>query len=212
MTANNAQVIHSLCTEQADAFAGADDLLPESYQNNPGRILAACLIAHALDLNPATVMFGLHQKTPPAPAQKAEKQEKPEKSAEVVHGAESWPQKIDGVWTDSTGTVFNASTHAFNKKTKTPSVKANGTFRHARGNGKARPADKAPEVPAHDDEQVLVDANQVLGSFQTHVADAGTSERLEQIGEQLELMGFNPSELTIARRWIAERAEAIAAN
>lgn len=213
MTESTAEVIHSLCTTQAEAFACASDLLPETYQNKPERILAACMIAHALDLNPATVMFGLHQKTPAAPAQKAEKQAKPitQKKTEPVD--DSWPRLIDGVWTDSTGVVYVEGKHAFSKKAKMPSVKADGTFRHARGNGREKPEAAKPAATAqvHDDEQAIVDANQILGSFKTHVTDASTSERLGQIGEQIELMGFNPSELTIARRWIAERAEAIAA-
>ena len=220
MPENNAQVIHSLCTEQADSFAAAVDLLPESYQKAPERILAACLIAHALDLNPAAVMFGKHMKTAPAPKQAAEKPAKPENQQKTdvadTDVADTWPQEYDGVWTDIAGTIFDKHQHAFNKTSKMPSIKADGTFRNARHGAKPKAKNKTSAAPAkteapveHDNEQALIDSNQVLGSFKNHVENASTGERLAEIGSQIELMGFTPSELTLVRRWIAERTEAI---
>jgi len=217
MSESNAQLIHSLCTEQADAFAQADDLLPERYHNNHHRILAACMIAHALDLNPAAVMFGLHMETAPAATQKTaepKKAEKPQKPA----GDATWPRKINGEWTASDNVVYDKALHGFNKTAKMPSVKADGTFRNARHANKsiketqAMPAsagDEQGETHSGDDEQAMIDANQVLASFKNHITSASTVERLEQLSTQIELMGFTPSELTVARRWIAERAEAI---
>lgn len=213
MSESNTQVIHRLCTEQADAFAQADDLLPAQYHNNHHRILAACMIAHALDLNPATVMFGLHLKTPPAAQHEAKKPVKPEKPAKPEQDLQTndWPQLIDGVWIDAVGATYDENKHGWNKAAKMPSVKSDGTFRSGRVGKIAKPKkeqdiqDKKPEN--HDDEQVMIDANQVLASFKNHITNATTGERLEQLGSQIELMGFTPSELTVARRWIAERAE-----
>lgn len=214
----NAKEIHELCTEQADAFAAADDLLPIEFRDNYPRILAACMIAHDLNIGAARVMFGLHLDDAPAAAQPATQEQAPdtsnetEKTRDTEQHAGSWPRKNGENWIDSASTVFDKALHGWNKSAKMPSVKVDGTFRNARGAKKVETVDKpAPvetQAPA-DDETKMVEANQVLSTFKNHIAEATTVERLAQLGTQLDLMGFTPSELTVARRWIAEKTELI---
>lgn len=227
MTENNTQDIHSKYTEQVNQILAADDLLPPECQANPGRVLTACMIAEALDMNPIAVLFKRHLQTP-ADTGKLEDLGNYEEAETIVDNvsktinkksigagkekATDWPQLVGEQWYDSAAVTYDKALHGWNKTAKMPSVKADGTFRNARHRAgvKADTADTGEDnrLPA-DAEQTLIDANQVLASFRTHTADATTLDRLRQIGDQVELMGFTPSELSIARRWIAERVEAV---
>lgn len=218
MSENNTQDINSLSAKLAGELEAVQDLLPLECQGKPERLRGACIIAAALDMNPVAVLFGRHLDKSFKPVHAAVLEEPADAETNTGNtAAVSWPQKQvdnDGLitWCDSAGDLYDENQHAWNKADKIPSVKADGTFRGRRNVAKAKTSAKvtttAPEKSADPlDEQALVDANQVLGSFKKHVNDATTTERLDQLRAQIELMGFTDDELAVVKQWIEKRAQ-----